>query len=203
MKINMDKLKELVEAGDNSALEKHVYESLERGDLSAAAAANKDVLSDLDSAKDTHHKTALDTWKTKNLTALVDEEVKKRNPPEETPEQKRIRELEEKIENGEKATQRAELKNKAMAYATEHKLPSQFASKYIERFLGDDESATTATLAELKTDLDGLILEAVNQKFKDGGRDPKSGEPIDTSVGASFAKNANEQGKSVETTLWD
>src|SRR5690606_21288053 len=126
--------KALVEAGDNSALEKHIYESLERGDVTAAATANKDVRSELDSAKDTHHRTALETWKTNNLNALIDEEVKKRNP-EETPEQKRIRELEEKIENGEKATKRAELKNKAMAYATEQKLPAQFASKYIDRFL--------------------------------------------------------------------
>lgn len=182
MKIDLNKFKELVEAGDNSALEKHIQESLERGDLVAAAATNKDVLGELDSLKDTHHKTALETWKSNHLNQLVEEEVKKRNPPEETPEQKRIRELEEKIANGEKATQRAELKNKAMAYATDNKLPSKFASKYIERFLGDDESSTTATLSELKTDLDALINDGVNNKFKENGREVPSGTPGATKI---------------------
>ncbi len=182
MKINLEQLKTLVEAGDNSALEKHIHDSLERGDLVAAATTNKDVLSELDSLKDTHHKTALETWKANHLNQIVEDEVKKRNPPEETPEQKRIRELEDKIANGEKATKRAELKNKAMAYATDNKLPSQFASKYIERFLGDDESTTTATLAELKTDLDGLINEGVNSKFKENGRDVNSGAPGSSTV---------------------
>lgn len=181
MKINLEKLKTLVEAGDNSAIEKHIQESLEKGDIVSAAATNKDVLSELDSLKDTHHKNALETWKTNHLNTLVEEEVKKRNP-EETPEQKRIRELEEKIENGEKAQKRAELKNKAMAYATENKLPSQFASKYIDRFLGDDESSTTATLSELKTDLDGLISEGVNSKFKENGRDVPSGGAGSTTI---------------------
>lgn len=187
MKIDLTKIKELVEAGDNSALEKHIHESLERGDLVAAAAANKDVRSELDSVKDTHHKTALETWKSNHLNQFVEEEVKKRNPPEETPEQKRIRELEEKIESGEKAQKRAELKNKAMGYATENKLPTQFASKYIERFLGDDESTTTATLAELKTDLDGLINEGVNSKFKENGREVPSG-----STGSASLKSIQE-----------
>lgn len=182
MKIDLNKFKELVEAGDNSALEKHIQESLERGDLVAAAATNKDFRSELDSVKDTHHKTALETWKSNHLNQLVEEEVKKRNPPEETPEQKRIRELEEKIANGEKATQRAELKNKAMAYATDNKLPAQFASKYIERFLGDDESSTTATLSELKADLDALINDGVNSKFKENGREVPSGNPGATTI---------------------
>lgn len=183
MKIDLNRIKELVEAGDNSALEKHIlHESLERGDLTAAAAANKEFRSELDSVKDTHHQTALQTWKTNHLNQLVEDEVKKRNPPEETPEQKRIRELEEKIANGERATQRAELKNKAMAYATDQKLPAKFASKHIERFLGEDEAATTTSLAELKADLDELVQEGVNSKFKENGREVPGGSAGNSTV---------------------
>ncbi|CAM5191415.1 hypothetical protein LSPH26S_05519 [Lysinibacillus sphaericus] len=64
MKINLDKLKELVEAGDVSAIEKHVLEeSLEKGDLSLAVKANKDVKSEFESERDKYHSKALETWK--------------------------------------------------------------------------------------------------------------------------------------------
>lgn len=119
---------------------------------------------------DAHFTKSLDTWKTNNLDALVEEEVKKRNP-DETPEQKRIRELEEKISKGEKAQKLAQLKATALAHATKQGLDSAFASKYIERFLGDDETATTALLDELKSDLDGIVKTQVDAKFKENGRD--------------------------------
>ena len=197
MKVDFEALKSLVEAGDKSAFEKHVFEALEKGDVQSAVKTNKDVMSEVDSIKDTHHKTALETWKTNNLETLINDEVAKRNP-QETPEQKRIRELEEKIASGEKAQQRAELKAKALAHATKQGLPSAFASKYIDRFLGDDESVTTATLDELKSDLDGIIKEQVDAKFKGSGRDidkpggGSSGGSVDV---AKIAQEANIRNK--------
>lgn len=174
MIIDLDQLRTLVEAGDKTALETHIYKALEKGDVSKALTANAAVKSDLDSEKDKHHNTALETWKTNNLQGLIDDAVKVANPTE-TPEQKRIRELEEKIANGEKSAQRAQLKSKALEFATENGLPPKFASKYIERFLGDDETTTTATLSELKTDLESVIQEGVDSKFKDNGRTPPPG----------------------------
>lgn len=174
MIIDLDQLKTLVEAGDKTALETHIYKALEKGDVSKALATNAAVKSDLDSEKDKHHNTALETWKSNNLQGLIDDAVKQANPTE-TPEQKRIRELEEKIANGEKSAQRAQLKSKALEFATENGLPSKFASKYIERFLGEDENTTTATLSELKADLESVIQEGVDSKFKGNGRTPPPG----------------------------
>lgn len=119
---------------------------------------------------DTHFTKGLETWKTNNLDALVDEEVKKRNP-DETPEQKRIRELEEKLHKQEKESKLSKLKETALKHATKQGLDSSFASKYIERFLGDDETATTTLLDELKSDLDGIVKTQVEAKFKENGRD--------------------------------
>lgn len=197
MKIEIEQLKTLVENGDKVALESYILKGLEKSDMPSVLSTNGEVKSFFDSEKDKHHSTALETWKSNNLEGLVEAEVLKRNP-QETPEQKRIRELEEKITNGEKATKRAELKNKAMEYATANGLPSKFAAKYIERFLGDDEDATTATLNELKGDLDGLVHEGVEAKFKESGRDINfgTGDKGGGDFGKQIAKefNGNVQG---------
>ncbi|GGA31137.1 capsid assembly scaffolding protein Gp46 family protein [Psychrobacillus lasiicapitis] len=118
---------------------------------------------------DAHFTKSLETWKTNNLDSLIEEEVKKRNP-DETPEQKRIRELEEKLQSQEKESKLSKLKETALKHATKQGLDSAFASKYIERFIGDDETATTTLLDELKTDLDGLVNTQVDARFKENGR---------------------------------
>ncbi|MFC5541555.1 DUF4355 domain-containing protein [Ureibacillus suwonensis] len=129
---------------------------------------------------DAHFSKSLETWKANNLEALIEEEIQKRNPTE-TPEQKRIRELEEKLQKQEREAKLAKLKEKALQHATEKGLPTKFATKYIDRFLGDDEIITASTLDELKQDLDSIIEESVNARFKDYGRQ------IDHGTGGSGA----------------
>ena len=51
----------------------------------------------VDSLKDTHFNTALDTWKSNNLEKLIQAEMLKRNP-DKTPEQLQIEELTKKFE---------------------------------------------------------------------------------------------------------
>lgn len=198
MKVDFEALKALVEAGDKSAFEKHVFESLEKGDVQSAAKANKDVMSEIDSVKDTHHKTALDTWKANNLETLINEEVAKRNP-QETPEQKQIRELQERLDAKEKAEQRSKLREKALTYMTDKGYDAKFATKYVDRFLADDESATNATLDEFKKDFDSVVQAQVDSKFKSSGRDidkpgggSASGEKINLT---SLAQEANIRNK--------
>ncbi|MGE7111236.1 DUF4355 domain-containing protein [Lysinibacillus sp. NPDC047702] len=201
MQINFETLKTLVEAGDKSAFEKHIFESLEKGDVVAAASHNALVKSELDSEKDKHHNTALETWKTNQLQMLIDEEVSKRNP-QETPEQKRIRELEEKLANQEKENARKTLRENAVKYATGNGHDVTFATKWIDKLLGDDETATNATLDDFKTDFDALVQAQVEEKLKGANRNPGggSGGGADLSTGARVAqqnqnKNAEEQQK--------
>lgn len=183
MKINLDRLKELVESGDVTAVEKHVLEeSLEKGDLSLAVKTNKDVKSEFESERDKYHTKALETWKSNNLETLIEDEVNKRNP-QKTPEQIEIEKLRKEIEDERKGREREALKTKAIEYATEQGLPT----KFIERFLADDEESTKVTLGEYKAELDTFVQTQVDAKFKESGRDiDKSGE------GSSTVTNLSE-----------
>lgn len=203
MNINFEELKALVEAGDKSSIEKHIKEKvLEKGDVEAAAETNPLVKSELDSLNDKYHAKALNTWKENNLKTLVDEEVSKRNP-QETPEQKRIRELEEKIAEKDKAEQRTKLKEAALAYATGKGYDAKFATKYVERFLGDDEATTHAALDEFKTDFDAFVQVQVEEKLKGSKRNPGGngeGGSGELSYGAKLAQNTIESEKAAGQT---
>lgn len=191
LKIDIEQLKTLVESGDKTALESHIYTALEKEDVALVQSVNSDVRSALDTEKDKHHNKALETWKTNNLKGLIDDAVAKANPTE-TPEQKRIRELEEKIANNEKREKVAELKEKALEHVTNNGLPLKFATKYISRFLEEDETVTTSTLDELKNDLDALVTEQVEAKFKDNGRDIDKGGSGSTGTIKSITEMAAE-----------
>lgn len=140
---------------------------------------------------DAHFSKSLETWKANNLEALIEEEIQKRNPTE-TPEQKRIRELEEKLQKQEREAKLAKLKEKALQHATEKGLPTKFVTKYIDRFLGDDEIITASTLDELKQDLDSIIEESVNARFKDYGRQIDHGTGGTGAGAADISALANE-----------
>ncbi|WP_203364723.1 DUF4355 domain-containing protein [Bacillus sp. REN10] len=170
MKVNFEELKALVEAGDESAFTQHIFKSLEKGDVLAAVTANSAVKSDLDSEKDKHHNTALETWKSNNLESLVEAELAKRNP-QETEEQKRIAALEKELESQKKAAQREKLMNVAIKQATEKGLPTDI----VDFFLADDEESTTANLGKLEEVYTKAVQAAVEKKFKEHGRDPGGG----------------------------
>lgn len=113
---------------------------------------------------DRNFTTGLNTWKEKNLDKLIEEEVRKRNP-EETEEQKRIRQLEEKLEQAEKDSRRKELTNKALTVADEKKLPKGL----IEYFIADDEENTLSNLEKLEQEYNTALQSAVDAKFKENG----------------------------------
>lgn len=98
----------------------------------------------LDSEKDKHSSKALETWKTNNLQKLIDEAVTKANP-QETPEQKQIRELTERLNKQEVESKRKDLTNKALKELTDKKIPTDLASFIV----GNDEESTKANLDKL------------------------------------------------------
>lgn len=201
MNISLEQLRTLVEGGDQAALESYIKSGLEKSDMPSVLETNKDIKSYFDAEKDTHHSKALETWKSNHLQGLIDEAVKAANP-EETPEQKRIRELEEKIANSEKAAALSKLKESALKYATAQGFNAEFASKYVERFLGDDETSTQTTLDDFKKDLDDLIQTQVKETLKKdstrhvgGGT---GGAGTETSYGAKLAGQTNATQTAVE-----
>lgn len=171
MKIDLEQFKTLAEAGDVSAIQAHIFASLEKGDVVAAAEANKEILSEVDSIKDTHHQTALETFKKKQLPNLiqtaVDEKVKELNP-QETPEQLKIRDLEERFNKEKQKSARSDLRLQLITLATSDEigLDSAFVNKHIDRFipksfeLGEDgEIDLTTVIESVKGELTGLATD--------------------------------------------
>lgn len=122
---------------------------------------DKEAKSWLDSEKDKHSSKSLETWKTNNLQKLIDEAVAKANP-QETPEQKQIRELTERLNKKEADEKRQVIKNHALTHANSKKLPVDL----VDYFLGDSEETTTANLTKLEEIFNKHIQTAVEQRLK-------------------------------------
>lgn len=116
---------------------------------------------------DSHFTKGLDTWKNNNLEKLINDEIAKRNP-QETPEQKQIRELTERLNKKEADEKRQVVKNHALTYANGKKLPVEI----IDFFLGDNEENTTSNLTKLEEVLNKHITAAVEDRLKNGYKPP-------------------------------
>lgn len=147
---------------------------------------------------DSNFTKGLNTWKEKNLDKVVEEEVKKRNP-DKTPEQIKIEELTKKIEDAEKARNRESLVNKALKVADDKSLPKGI----IDFFIGEDEDRTTSNLSKLEEDFNSAVQKAVDDRFKNGGREVPGGNGGNSSVGSNFAQNANQQKETPKNTIWE
>lgn len=171
MKIDLEQLKTLAEAGDVSAIQAHIFASLEKGDVLAAAEANNEVLSEVDSLKDKHHQKALETFKKNDVPKLIEaakDEVRKEINPQETPEQKQIRELQEAFNKEKQKSARAELRTQLLQLATNEEigLDSAFINKHIDKFVPksfdlneDGEIDLTAVVESVKGELTGLATD--------------------------------------------
>ena len=120
---------------------------------------------------DGHFTKGLETWKANSLPKLIEDEISKRFTAE-TPEQKKIRELEQKWEQAESARVRESLLNKATKEATQKGLPLDI----IDHFVGQDEDSTVAALAKLETAWQAALQSAVEGKFRENGRTPPKGD---------------------------
>ena len=136
---------------------------------------------------DRYHNKSLQTWKDNNLQNLVEDEVAKRNP-QETEEQKRIRLLEEQLENRDKESKRKDLETKALKLAQDKALPTEI----VNFFVGEDEETTSANLDTLKQHLDATIQAQVDERFKAGGRDVIDGAGASVPQSQSIMEMAAE-----------
>jgi hypothetical protein len=137
---------------------------------------DKDLKSWLDSEKDKHSGKSLETWKTNNLQKLIDDAVKKANPAE-TPEQKQIRELTDRLNKKETEEKKGQLTNKALKVAQEKKLPTSL----VDFFIGEDEDTTTKNLEALEKVFTETVNKMVTERL-DGDYKPPKGDkkPVTT-----------------------
>jgi Domain of unknown function (DUF4355) len=135
---------------------------------------NEEAKKWLQSLTDSRVTEAIKTYEKKTLPKKLEEEITKRFPPE-TPEQKQLRELQQKLEQIEQEKIRESLRNKALSVATEKQLPA----KLVDFFIGQDEESTLKNLAVLEEVFSSAVQQAVEARFKEGGRNPKPSNPND------------------------
>ncbi|WP_035350968.1 DUF4355 domain-containing protein [Fictibacillus gelatini] len=133
---------------------------------------NQDAKKWLQSLTDSRVTDAIKTYETKTLPKKLEEEIAKRFPPE-TPEQKQIREMQQQLEKIQQEKVRESLRNKALSVATEKQLPT----KLVDFFIGQDEDSTVQNLAMFEEVFSAAVQQAVESKFKEGGRNPNPPSP--------------------------
>lgn len=136
-------------------------------DIKNLASKNEDIQKWLQSEKDSHFSRSLETWKENNLSALVEEEIKKRYP-EETEEQRQLRELKAQFEQLQLEKQREAIRNQAYKQANEKGLPLEL----LDFFVASDAEKTQANLEILEKVWNAAVKSQVDQTFKQNGREP-------------------------------
>jgi hypothetical protein len=116
---------------------------------------------------DSFFSKGLESFKIKTLPTLIEDEISKRNPAE-TPEQKRIRELEEKITRQELDKNRSNIKAEATKLLSEKGLPVSLAD-YL--YFDTPEGARNA-INNLEIDYQMTLNKAVTDKLKTTSKVP-------------------------------
>jgi hypothetical protein len=125
---------------------------------------------------DGHFTKSLETWKTNNLQKMIDEEVGKevsKRYPAETPEQKRLKQLETDLEREKTSRVKSELKMTAITEATQKGLPVEL----VDYFVGQDIDSTKINLSLLEKTIKDAQKKWTDEIFKKYGRKPEGPEP--------------------------
>lgn len=113
---------------------------------------------------DSHFSKGLQTWKDNHLAKIIDNEVLKRG--EETPETKRIKELEQRVAQAEQERTQERLKNIATTTLSEKNLPIELVGLLV----GTDEDTTNKNIDLVANVFDKAIKTSVEERFKSNGR---------------------------------
>ena len=139
----------------------------------------------LNSEKERHFRTSLNTWKENNLAKEVEKEISKRYPAE-TEEQKKLRDLELKLQSMEQESKMKELKANTMKVINDKKLDSEI----IDFVLSDNEEVTNAKIDKLEGLIEKLATQRLEEKYKNANNTPSTsiGEATLSEYDKSMAK---------------
>ena len=121
----------------------------------------------LSSEKDRHFSTSLNTWKENNLSKEVDKEISKRYP-EETAEQKKLRDLELKLQAMEQESKMKEIKANTMKVINDKQLDSEI----LDFVLSDNEEVTIAKIDKFEGLIERLANKRLEEKYKNANTTP-------------------------------
>ncbi len=128
----------------------------------------------------------LESWKVNNLDKIVNEKVAELNPRE-TPEQRRIRELEEKLSRQENGRKQEQLKNLAIKTLSDKGMPTSIA----EYLRAETEEGVRNTINNLEIEWTVSLDNAVTKRFKEQGKTPKNSTQANTSDSMTKEKLLN------------
>ncbi|PHE19186.1 hypothetical protein COF59_08130 [Bacillus pseudomycoides] len=127
----------------------------------------------------------INAWKQNNLQKIIDEAVITANPSD-TPEQKRIKELELRMQQADEKANFAQQRSTALSLATERGLPTGL----IENFIGKDESETRAKINSYEVEWKAALQVATEKVLAGAGSqttppNPEASQQVST--GKKFA----------------
>lgn len=106
----------------------------------------------------------IESFKNNGMQKLIEAEVLKRTNPVETPEQKAIKELQEKLDLMQKEKSKAEMTSKFKNILAQKDIPVELT----EFLLGDDEETTNANITVFESSLKPYIDSKVNSRLNNG-----------------------------------
>ena len=121
----------------------------------------------LSSEKDRHFSTSLNTWKENNLSKEVEKEISKRYPAE-TEEQKKLRDLELKLQAMEQESKMKEIKANTMRVINDKQLDSEI----LDFVLSDNEETTIANIDKFEGLIERLANKRLEEKYKNANTTP-------------------------------
>lgn len=120
---------------------------------------------------DSYHAKGLESWKSNNLSKEV-EKLYKQKHPDADPKDAELAEVKAELERMKRENTRKDLKNKALSYFNEKKLPADL----VDFILGDDEESTNANIKRFEKGYSSSLSAAVEAKIKDNSYTPPSGD---------------------------
>ena len=147
-----------------------------------------------DSIKDKHFNKALDTWKSNNLTKLIDDKVKKKFPSKDEKDIE-VENLKVEIEKMKQEKLHEALTSKAIKIASDKNLPLNL----VDFFIAQDEEATVNNLKVLEESFNKEVQKAVEKRLKNEGYNP----PKDTSGNTLTLENIKNMSQAEINKNWD
>lgn len=115
--------------------------------------------------------TGIENFKKNGMQKLIEAEVLKRTGKNETPEQKEIRELKERLDKADKEKAKAEMISKYKDVLTEKKIPSNM----IDFLLAQDDETTGANIELFENSMKQYIENGIKAKLGDSEYTPPTG----------------------------
>jgi hypothetical protein len=147
-----------------------------------------------DSIKDKHFNKALDTWKSNNLTKLIDDEVKKKFPSKDEKDIE-VENLKVEIEKMKQEKLHEALTSKAIKIASDKNLPLNL----VDFFIAQDEEVTVNNLKVLEENFNKEVQKAVEKRLKNEGYNP----PKDTSGNTLTLESIKNMSQAEINKNWD